>query len=159
MIKEIEVFKSDAKRFGFISWLTIFWNILISAGFEAVLLYRIQNFLERKRLIQFAKIISRINLSRNGIEFVIGSKIAQGLVVRHPVGVVIGKSVIAGENLTILSSVVLGQKNIGLENYNDGNPTIGRNVIIGAHAVILGPVKIADGVIIRANSVVLEDKP
>ena len=40
-----------------------------------------------------------------------------------------------------------------------GAPVIGKNVFIGAGAVILGPITIGDGAKIGANSVVLHDVP
>lgn len=44
----------------------------------------------------------------------------------------------------------------GLE---DGAPTIGSRVLIGAGACVLGPVRIGDGCIVGANAVVTEDVP
>lgn len=157
MIKELNTFKNDLKAYRINGIFRIIWNLLTSSGLEAVLLYRIQNYFERTKKIPIAKLISRLNHKRNGIDFVVGSKIDSGLVIRHPSGVVIGNSVIAGKNLTILSSVVLGQKGINFSHYNDGNPTIGNNVTIGAHSIVLGAIKIADGVVVKANSLVLQD--
>ncbi|MDQ3440671.1 MAG: hypothetical protein M3478_10020, partial [Planctomycetota bacterium] len=44
-------------------------------------------------------------------------------------------------------------------NMTEGAPTIGNDVFIGCGAVILGDIKIGDGVRIAANSLVVSDVP
>jgi serine O-acetyltransferase len=39
------------------------------------------------------------------------------------------------------------------------HPTIGNNVLIGANATILGPIRIGDGMKVRASSLVLTSMP
>lgn len=157
MIKELKIFRDDARAFGIDGILKVCWHLITSSGLESIFIYRIQNFLERKNMIPLAKIICKLNHKRNGIDFVIGSKIDRGLVIRHPSGIVIGNSVIAGKNLTVLSSAVLGQKGINFRVEQDGNPKIGNNVVIGAHAIVLGAIHIADNIVVKANSLVLKD--
>ena len=70
----------------------------------------------------------------------------------HPIGIVIGKDVKVGKNVTIYQQVTLGQ--------NNGKfPTIGDNVIIYSGAKIFGDIHIGNNVIIGANSVVNTDVP
>ena len=47
----------------------------------------------------------------------------------------------------------------GAKHFIDDAPTIGNNVEIGFGAVIIGKIKIADGIKIGANSVVIQDVP
>lgn len=42
---------------------------------------------------------------------------------------------------------------------NDGFPILGENVLVGAGAKLLGPIKIGNNVIIGANAVVINDVP
>ncbi len=63
-------------------------------------------------------------------------------------------STVIGRNCKILHGVTCG----GRGGYN-GLPVIGDNVWIGAHAQILGNVKVGDNSIIGAGSVVLKDVP
>nr|WP_250880032.1 DapH/DapD/GlmU-related protein [Thermosipho sp. 1244] len=56
----------------------------------------------------------------------------------------------------IYHGVTLGARNI---QKGKRHPDIGKNVLIGAGAKILGPVKIGDDARIGANSVVLADIP
>ena len=70
----------------------------------------------------------------------------------HPNGVVIAPDANIGINCIIFQQVTIGTA-------DGGYPTIGNNVLIGAGAKILGPVKIGDGAKIGANAVVLRDVP
>ncbi|REL36978.1 serine O-acetyltransferase [Thalassotalea euphylliae] len=70
-------------------------------------------------------------------------------------GVVIHRDAQIGDNCLIYQNVTIGGN--GKTGSENGVPTIGKGVFIGAGAVILGPVTIGDGAKIGANSVVLSD--
>lgn len=70
----------------------------------------------------------------------------------HALGVVIHQNTIIGDNCKILQGVTIGGKS-GHKNV----PIIGDNVLIGANAIIMGPIKIGNNAIIGAGSVVLHD--
>ncbi|QOL26571.1 serine acetyltransferase [Thalassotalea sp. LPB0316] len=72
-------------------------------------------------------------------------------------GVVIHKNAEIGDGSVIYQNVTIGGN--GKSGDENGAPIIGRNVFIGAGAVILGPIKVGDGAKIGANSVVLQDVP
>lgn len=61
-----------------------------------------------------------------------------------------------GKHLTIRQNTTLGMARI---NRPDTFPTIGDNVDIGAHSIIIGDIKIGNNVIIAAGSVVIRDVP
>jgi len=84
------------------------------------------------------------------------AKIEPGVLIDHGFGVVIGSTASIGKGTIIYHGVTLGTRRIV-----DGkrHPDIGENVLIGAGAKILGPIKIGDNVQIGANSVVLDDVP
>jgi serine O-acetyltransferase len=71
-------------------------------------------------------------------------------------GVVIGETTEIGDNVTLYQGVSLAGtgKDVGKR-----HPTIGNNVVIGAGAIVLGPVKIGNNVRIGAGSVVLKSVP
>ena len=73
-------------------------------------------------------------------------------------GVIIAKAVKLGENVTIYQHVTLGGKSQG-EVKKPGAPVIGDDVIIYAYACVLGGIRIGDGSIIGAYSLVLDDVP
>ena len=69
-------------------------------------------------------------------------------------GVVIHKDAIIGRDCLISQQVTVGG------NHSDeGVPSIGDDVVIGAGAKILGPITIGDSVKVGANAVVLRDVP
>ncbi len=72
-------------------------------------------------------------------------------------GVVIHKHAQIGDGTLIYQNVTIGGN--GKDEKSNGTPIIGKNVFIGAGAVILGPVSIGDNARIGANSVVLIDVP
>lgn len=84
-------------------------------------------------------------------------KIPESLHMPHPYGVVIHSEVVIGEGCTVMHQVTIGQSS---SDPNDRRvPTVGSNVFIGAGAKILGPIRIGDGVVVGANSIVTKDVP
>lgn len=81
-----------------------------------------------------------------------GCKFGHGLVLMHPVGIIINSKVIGGENIIIQSGVVIGdEKGVA--------PKLGSNIFIGAGAKIIGNVTVGNNVKIGANAVVVKDIP
>lgn len=89
-----------------------------------------------------------------GTEIDLNAKIAGGLLMPHPNGIVIHPDVLIGPNCLIFQQVTLGTGGPKL-----GSPTLGGHVDIGAGARILGGVTIGDHARIGANAVVLQDVP
>jgi serine O-acetyltransferase len=71
-------------------------------------------------------------------------------------GVVIGETAEIGDDSTLYHGVTLGGTS-----WNKGkrHPTLGRNVVIGAGAKILGPILVGDGAKVGSNAVVVRDVP
>lgn len=67
-------------------------------------------------------------------------------------GIIISHNAKIGRNATIFHQVTIGEG-------NNGAPSIGNNVFIGAGAKIIGGITIGDNVKIGANCVVCEDIP
>jgi len=84
------------------------------------------------------------------------AEIEPGVVIDHGIGVVIGATASVKSGTVIYHGVTLGAKRICS---GKRHPDIGRNVLIGAGAKILGPIKIGDNAVIGANAVVLRDVP
>jgi serine O-acetyltransferase len=88
-----------------------------------------------------------------GVEISRDAVLGEGIVFLHTVGIVIGGDARIGDRVIFLGANTIGS--VGTKGY----PTIGNDVIIGAGARILGPVRIGDGASIGANAVVLTDVP
>lgn len=80
-------------------------------------------------------------------------KIGPGLRFVHLGGIVIHGDSAIGENFTCLNNVTIGQRS--RKNYKV--PSIGDDVFIGAYTMVLGGVKIGDGVSIDAMTLVEKD--
>lgn len=123
-------------------------------GFQAVIAYRFHHWLYLKKRYLLARIISQIVRGVTGVEIHSGAIIGRNLFIDHGMGVVIGETAIIGNDVTIYHGVTLGGTG---KDQGKRHPTIGNNVVIGAGAKLLGPIKIGDGAKIGANSVVLKD--
>jgi len=89
-----------------------------------------------------------------GIELNVKSRIGPGLRLYHGVGLVIHEAAVVGKNCVLRHCTTLGMKN-----GPDDCPVLGDNVDVGCNVAILGPVKVGDGAVIGAGSVVLHDVP
>ena len=131
-------------------------KILFTDGTSAVMLYRLAKFLQRIRLGAIGVIVLDINRFWNGCVIGRGAEFAEGLVLMHPVGVVINGGVRGGRNVVIESGVVLGAARNG---FPVEVPIIGDDVFVGAGAKVLGGIRVGDHVKIGANAVVVKSVP
>ena len=123
---------------------------------HAISFHRVANVLYKHKFFFLSRCISQLARFLTGIEIHPGAKIGKGLFIDHGMGVVIGETAEIGDNVTIYHGVTLGGTG---KNKGKRHPTIGNNVIIGSGSKILGPIYVADGAKIGANSVVLKDVP
>ena len=128
--------------------------ILLYQGFHALVFHRIAHFLYNYKMFFMARFISQFARFITGIEIHPGAKIGKRLFIDHGNGIVIGETAIIGNNCTIYHQVTLGGR--GKDKFKR-HPSIGNNVLIGAGAKILGPIKIGDNVKIGAGAVVLHE--
>ncbi|MCW2349562.1 serine O-acetyltransferase [Sphingobium sp. B12D2B] len=91
-----------------------------------------------------------------GIEIPYTATIGRGVIVEHQGGIVVHGASIIGDGSIIRQNCTLGLRSL---QRLDEAPIIGRNVNIGAGAVIMGCVTIGDGAAIGANAVVMTDVP
>ena len=124
---------------------------------KALFYRRIAHKLYNMKLYTLAWIISQRARRKTGIEIHPGAKIGKNLFIDHGMGVVIGETAEIGNNVVMYHGVTLGA--IGGEKGEKRHPTVEDDVMIGAGAKILGPVRIGRGAKIGANAVVLDDVP
>lgn len=84
------------------------------------------------------------------------TRIGSGVFIDHGTGIVIGETAVIGDDVSILQGVTLG--GTGKER-GDRHPKIGRGVLIGANATVLGNIEIGDYAKIASGSVVLKPIP
>jgi serine O-acetyltransferase len=135
------------------NWLEV---LFCYPGFQALVIYRLAHWLYRRRIPFLPRLISHLGRFATGVEIHPGAKIGRGVLIDHGMGVVIGETAIVGDYATIYQGVTLG--GTGKET-GKRHPTLGRNVVVGAGAKVLGNIQIGDNVRIGAASVVLRDVP
>jgi len=84
------------------------------------------------------------------------ARIGSGVFVDHGTGIVIGETVVIGDDVSILQGVTLG--GTGAER-GDRHPKIGKGVLLGAGATVIGNIVIGDYAKIASGAVVLRPVP
>lgn len=126
-------------------------------GSSAVFIYRVSNWLYKRKLKVLSAILYQFNVFINSCEISYGAEIGKGLKIVHPLGIVLG-AVEAGENLTLHQNVTIG-KTLKIKRDGQKRPILKDNVSLYAGCVIAGPVIIGNNVIVGANTVVQNDVP
>lgn len=130
--------------------------IILYSGFHAIFFHRIAHFLYNKKLFFLARLISQISRFITGIEIHPGAEIGKRLFIDHGMGIVIGETAEIGDDCTIYHGVTLGGTG---KDKNKRHPTLGKGVLVGAGAKVLGPIKINDYAKIGAGAVVVKEVP
>lgn len=130
--------------------------IILYPGFHILIFHRISHFLYINKLFFLARLNSQLGRFFTGIEIHPGAKIGSRFFIDHGMGIVIGETATIGNDCTMYHNSTLG--GTGKDKYKR-HPDVGNNVMIGAGAKVLGPIKIGNNVKIGANSTVLTDIP
>ncbi|WP_040210319.1 serine O-acetyltransferase EpsC [Clostridium polynesiense] len=130
---------------------------LLYPTIHVMIAYRLAHKLYKRKLFFAARLISQTARFFTGIEIHPGAKLGKGLFIDHGMGVVIGETAEVGDNVSLHHGVTLGASGKQLEGKR--HPSVGDNVIIGAGAMILGPITIGNNAKVGANAVVLNDVP
>ena len=129
---------------------------LLYSGLHAVMWHRLAHWLYNAGLKFLARFVSQAVRLFTGIEIHPGAKLGRGVFIDHGSGVVIGETAEVGDGCTIYQGVTLGGTG---KDKGKRHPTLGKNVLVGAGARILGPFKVGDNAKIAANAVVLSEVP
>lgn len=125
-------------------------------GFHALLLHRVAHKLWLWRLPIVPRLISTVARFLTGIDIHPGATIGRRFFIDHGMGVVIGETTIVGDDVLLYQGVTLGGTSSKPEKRH---PTLGRGVVVGAGAKVLGNITIGNYSKIGAGSVVIDDVP
>jgi serine O-acetyltransferase len=134
----------------------LFLRFFSDVGFRAVCLYRVGYVLRNRGNTILAAIIQRLILHWCQCTISLTAKIGPRFAIHHVGAIVIGGATVIGENCQIRQGVTFGG-NIGKIIDGRSQPLLGNNILVGAGAVILGPVIVGNDAIIGANAVVSKD--
>ena len=133
------------------------WEVLTCyPGFHALQMHRVWHGFWTAGFRWVARFGSHLTRWMTGIEIHPGATIGRRVFIDHGMGVVIGETAEIGDDCTLYHGVTLG----GVS-WNKGkrHPTLGKGVVVGAGAKILGPFVVGDGAKVGSNSVVVKAVP
>jgi serine O-acetyltransferase len=133
------------------------WEVVTCyPGFHARLIHRLAHRLWGLKLKWLGRFVSNLGRFLTGIEIHPGARIGRRFFIDHGMGVVIGETAEIGDDVTLYHGVTLGGTT-----WNQGkrHPTLGRGVVVGAGAKILGPIYVGEEAKVGSNAVVVKDVP
>lgn len=134
------------------------WEVLTCyPGVHALIFHRLAHAAWKRRLYWLGRFISHISRFLTGIEIHPGATIGRRVFIDHGMGVVIGETAEVGDDCTIYQAVTLG--GTSLYRGTKRHPTLGRGVVVGAGAKVLGGFTVGDGAKIGSNAVVVKPVP
>lgn len=130
--------------------------LLCYPGLHAIWLHRIGHWLWEHHLKLFGRILSHVGRFFTGIEIHPGAEIGRRFFIDHGMGVVIGETAEIGDDVLMYQGVVLGGTSLQKKKRH---ATIGDHVVMGAGAILLGPIEVGSDARIGAGSVVIRSVP
>ncbi|MEN9903801.1 MAG: hypothetical protein RLZZ555_366 [Pseudomonadota bacterium] len=134
------------------------WEVLTCyPGLHAIVLHRFAHGCWTRGYRWLGRFVSHLGRFLTGIEIHPGATIGERVFIDHGMGVVIGETAEIGDGCTIYHGVTLG----GTSLYKGAkrHPTLGRDVVVGAGAKVLGGFTVGDGAKIGSNAVVTKPVP
>jgi serine O-acetyltransferase len=141
------------------SWLQIIPRCLTLTGMVASIILRAQQCLYRSGHLRLAWMLRTVGIVLVGSDFVPGMEIGTGLVLPHPVGLVMGNGIRIGNNVMLGQGVTVGSREADLSAVEEALPTICDGATILANATVVGGVRVGEGARVGANSLVIADVP
>jgi serine O-acetyltransferase len=126
-------------------------------GLHAIWVHRVAHRLWVSGWHWLGRLISHLGRVFTGIEIHPGATLGKRVFIDHGHGVVIGETAQVGDDCTIYQGVTLGGTR--LYKGQKRHPTLGKGVVVGAGAKVLGGFEVGDGARIGSNAVVVKPVP
>ncbi len=136
------------------SWLEV---LTCYPGVHALIFHRTAHQLWNHKFYWLARFISNFSRWLTGIEIHPAAFIGERVFLDHAMGLVIGETAVVGDGCTIYQGVTLG--GTSLYKNTKRHPTLGKDVVVGAGAKVLGGFEVGDGAKIGSNAVVTKPVP
>jgi serine O-acetyltransferase len=131
--------------------------LLCYPGLHAVVWHCLSHWLWQHRMYLLGRFSSHIARWLTGIEIHPAARLGRRFVIDHGMGVVIGETAEVGDDCYFYHQVTLGVARAS--GGGKRHPSVGNNVIIGAGAKVLGPIRVGDNARVGSNAVVLDNVP
>ncbi|HSJ56215.1 MAG TPA: serine O-acetyltransferase [Anaerolineae bacterium] len=125
-------------------------------GLHAAWMHRVAHGLWKRNHHTVARFLSHVSRFLTGIEIHPGATIGRRFFIDHGSGVVIGETAEVGDDVLMYQGAVLGGTS---SERVKRHPTVGNGVVIGAHAIILGNVRVGNSAKVGSGSVVIDSVP
>jgi serine O-acetyltransferase len=129
---------------------------LFFKGFLALQTHRIAHWLWGQGRETLAFFLQSRSSELYGVDIHPAVSIGKGVFIDHATSIVIGETARVGDDVSMLQGVTLG--GTGKE-FTDRHPKIGRGVLLGAGAKVLGNITVGDEARVGSGSVVLQNVP
>ena len=134
------------------------WEVLTCyPGLHAVWIHRIAHLFWMSGLRWLGRFTSQFGRLLTGIEIHPAAIVGRRVFIDHGMGLVVGETAEIGDDCTIYQGVTLG--GTSLYRGTKRHPTLGKGVVIGAGAKVLGGFTVGDGAHIGSNAVVVKEVP
>lgn len=134
------------------------WEVITCyPGLHALWLHHVASWCWRAGLRWVGRFVSHLSRWLTGVEIHPGATIGRRVFIDHGMGIVIGETAEIGDDCTIYHGATLG--GTSLTKGAKRHPTLGRGVIVGAGAKVLGSFTVGDGARIGSNAVVVKEVP
>jgi serine O-acetyltransferase len=134
------------------------WEVLTCyPGLHALVLHRFAHACWHFGFKWLGRFVSNFSRWMTGIEIHPAAKIGERVFFDHAMGVVVGETAEIGDGCTIYQGVTLG--GTSLYKGEKRHPTLGKDVVIGAGAKVLGGFTVGDGAKVGSNAVVTKPVP
>jgi len=133
------------------------WEVLSCyPGLHALYIHKLARWFWSRGFRWLGRFTSHLGRWLTGIEIHPGATVGRRVFIDHGMGIVIGETAEIGDDTTLYHGVTLGGTS-----WSKGkrHPTLGKGVVVGAGAKILGPITIGDGAKVGSNAVVVKDVP
>lgn len=122
-------------------------------AYMLLLLFRMRKVVRRLRIPFANRILRLLQMMFGGVEIGNDVTLGNGVYFIHSLGTVVGGTARVGDRVRFLGNNTVGTAS------DNGYPVLEDDVVVGAGARVLGPVRIGARAVIGANAVVLSDVP
>lgn len=129
---------------------------LFFKGFQALQTHRVAHWLWTHSRETLAFYLQSKSSEVFQVDIHPAARIGRGIFLDHGTGIVIGETATVGDDVSMLHGVTLGGTG---SDRGDRHPKIGKGVLLGAGAKVLGNIHVGDYAKVASGSVVLKDVP